>query len=206
MKFKAKKIGIFAFILVIVCCIGCERQNDDNESLQPDPQTTTKADITLTGAAIEKDISSTNPAIKSIPEKEQVVGASTRIIILSKGEIVSGSVSIGGTVGDMGTHTFTTEELIDFIDTVNSFNLTEKDCEGTPAMHTASSFSVNINLVKSNGARLIFSAFDDGETDFTDYQSGYNFFNKDFSDYIHSFSKYFYQVDTTTSESILLDK
>jgi len=161
----------------------------------------------VTDSAVEKgtlkvETTSTATVIKTVPQQEQTTDTSIGTITLSKNEITSGRIISGGVTGEPPEYTLTTDELGEFIDNFNSLDLTEKDREGTPQIHTALSPSVNVELFKRNGTRLIITTYWDGETDVTDDQSGYALFNKDFADYILSLQKYIYEVDTTTSDAL----
>ena len=214
MKFKAKIIIIFS--LVLVCCIGYERQNYDNKSLQPNHQSTTKASITLSDPAIEVtpaekavEVEPTNTVVtkeaaRTITQQQaQKPDSSIGKISLSKSEITSGKIVSGGvTGGPPPEYTLESDEVGEIIDNINSFNLTEIDREGTSQIHTALSDSINVELFKHDGTMIIITTYWDGETDVTDDKGGYALFNKELADYIISLRKYIYQVDATTGDAL----
>jgi hypothetical protein len=152
-------------------------------------------------SAIEMKVPTKQAVETTAPEKTQKADSGNGEITLSKDEITSGKVSISQVGGSLD-YTFSTDELKEFIDTFNGFNLTEKDKEGESQIHTASENPTEIILEMNDGTKMFFTAFGDGETYVTDSQNSYSLFNKNLSDYLLGLNKYIYPIDTSTSEAI----
>ena len=211
MRLQAKNIILVVVIIALTSLIGCGQKSNDKEILQSGvTQTTSNANITLTESAVkttptESAIETKMPTKQAIektaPNEVQEIDTSKGKITLSKDEITSGKVSVSQ-VGGALDYTFSTDELKEFVDFFNSFNLTEKDKEGESKIHTASENPIAIILEMNDGTKMFLMAFWDGETYVTDNKNSYSLFNKDLSDYLLGLNKYIYPTDTSTSEAI----
>ena len=106
-------------------------------------------------------------------------------ITLPANEIISGEVverRVGGTL----RHELSTAEIKEFIDFLNSCNISEKECKKAFVKHTALSDSTDIALKTKNGVAIYYLAFWDGQIDVIDEFSSknYSLYNKKLHNYI----------------------
>lgn len=113
-------------------------------------------------------------------------------ITFSKDEIISGEVSAFAVSGSLN-YTLAPEEVEEFIEAFNSYNITEADRKEISGNHTAQSDSINVVLKMDNGEKAFYTAFFNGEIYVTDKNGDfYSLYNEDLLNYILSLKKHLY--------------
>lgn len=192
---------VLAFAVVYV--ISYEMENDNKESIPTEVQSTTIADLTLSEVTTSTDATHTEPlqvettvtptdTTHTEPLQEETSVNNSEILTISENELDFGEVSVAQ-IGGSIVHTFSNEELKIFVDTFNNFNIDEADFKKPSETHTASETPITVSLHFNNSITMVFMAFEDGETYFTDENGNdYALLNKYLSEYLLGLSKFLF--------------